>query len=86
MSHVHPHGLLSSALYISVPDIIDDASKSGWLELGAPPPELNLALAPFMMVAPEPGVLALFPSYFFHGTRPFGSGERLTIAFDVAVG
>ncbi len=86
VSHVHPHGLLSSALYISVPDIIDDASKSGWLELGAPPPELNLALAPFMMVAPEPGVLALFPSYFFHGTRPFGSGERLTIAFDVAVG
>lgn len=27
--------------------------------------------------------LVLFPSYMFHGTRPFGKGERLTVAFDV---
>jgi hypothetical protein len=27
--------------------------------------------------------MALFPSYLFHSTRPFGAGERLTAAFDV---
>jgi hypothetical protein len=33
-----------------------------------------------------PGRMALFPSYLFHGTRPFSEGERLTVAFDVAAG
>jgi hypothetical protein len=27
--------------------------------------------------------VALFPSYMYHGTRPFSAGERLTVAFDV---
>ena len=35
-------------------------------------------------VRPEPGLLALFPSYMWHGTVPFGGEEpRLTIAFDI---
>jgi len=25
----------------------------------------------------------LFPSFMFHGTRPFAGGERLTVAFDL---
>jgi hypothetical protein len=25
----------------------------------------------------------LFPSFLFHGTRPFLGGERLTVAFDL---
>jgi hypothetical protein len=37
------------------------------------------------MIQPRPGLLALFPSTLFHGTRPFRAGERLTAAFDVAV-
>jgi hypothetical protein len=29
----------------------------------------------------------LFPSYLWHGTRPFdGPGERITIAFDIRFG
>jgi len=36
-------------------------------------------------VRPEPGHLALFPSYMWHGTVPFGGDRpRMTIAFDIA--
>ena len=34
-------------------------------------------------VRPQPGMLVLFPSYFWHGTVPFKSDQpRLTVAFD----
>jgi len=34
-------------------------------------------------VRPEVGRLVLFPSYFWHGTRPFtGEGWRQVVAFD----
>jgi len=36
------------------------------------------------VVEPKPCRLALFPSWMWHGTRPFGEGERMTVAFDVA--
>ena len=40
--------------------------------------------APEHFVEPKPGMLALFPSYFWHGTVPFeDGGRRLTAAFDV---
>ena len=41
-------------------------------------------LLPDKCVEPKVGLLALFPSYFWHGTEPFQSNEnRLTVAFDV---
>jgi hypothetical protein len=43
-------------------------------------------LQPLALLPPEPGTLVLFPSYLFHGTRPFAAGERLTAAFDVVAG
>ena len=61
----------------------DDEAKEGWLEIGRPPPELKVDLPPLRLEEPRPGKLVLFPSYVFHGTRPFGAGERLTVAFDV---
>lgn len=84
VNHIHPEGLLSSACYISLPEAIGgEATRDGWLELGRPPTELGLALEPLATIEPKPGRLALFPSYLFHGTRPFADGERLTVAFDV---
>jgi tetratricopeptide (TPR) repeat protein len=84
VNHIHPEGILSSACYISLPETLGgDESRDGWLELGRPPAELGLALEPLATIRPEPGLLALFPSYLFHGTRPFSDGERLTVAFDV---
>ncbi len=82
--HVHPEGILSSACYIALPDACR-MDQQGWLEIGAPPAELGLNLGPIATIEPRPGRLALFPSYLFHGTRPFESGERLTVAFDVVV-
>ena len=85
VNHIHPEGVLSSACYVSLPVSLGGAdTRDGWLELGRPPVELGLKLEPLAAIEPKPGRLALFPSYLFHGTRPFADGERLTVAFDVA--
>jgi tetratricopeptide (TPR) repeat protein len=85
VNHIHTRGVLSSAFYVSLPDGIGNSStREGWLELGRPPVEFGLNLPPLATIEPAPGRLALFPSYLFHGTRPFSNGERLTVAFDVA--
>ena len=82
-NHVHPMGWLSSALYIVLPPG-PDRDHAGWLTLGEPQAQLGVDLPPHRMVEPKPGRLALFPSWMWHGTRPFGEGERMTVAFDVA--
>lgn len=81
-NHVHPHGWISSALYIVVP--AQRPGDAGWLVLGEPPTGLGVDLPPHTKIEPKPGRLVLFPSWMWHGTRPFAEGERLTIAFDVA--
>ena len=77
-------GWFSSALYIVLPPDLG-REQAGWLTLGEPPPELGLGLAPARLIEPKPGRLALFPSTMWHGTKPFAEGERMTVAFDVAV-
>lgn len=82
-NHVHPAGWISSALYIVLPPDIGE-QEAGILTLGeAKRPNFPVELPPFRTVEPMPGRLALFPSYMWHGTRPFGEGERITVAFDV---
>jgi uncharacterized protein (TIGR02466 family) len=82
-AHFHPGGIMSSASYIAVPDEIKTSTRQGWLEIGRPPAELRLDLEPLISIKPQAGRLVLFPSYLFHGTRPFGGEERLTVAFDL---
>ena len=83
-NHIHPQGWLSSALYIAVPPIEQSGpAPAGHLQLGVPPAELGLDLAPARYIAPEPGWLTLFPSTMWHGTVPITGGERMTVAFDV---
>lgn len=83
-AHFHPGGVLSSACYISLPgNLAERDEQEGWLELGRPPQELMLDLPALASFEPKPGALILFPSFLFHGTRPFKAGERLTVAFDV---
>lgn len=82
-NHIHPAGWISSALYIVLPPDIGE-NGAGVLTLGeAKAPSFPIDLPPFRTVEPKPGRLVLFPSYMWHGTRPFGEGERLTVAFDV---
>ncbi|CAN5209037.1 putative 2OG-Fe(II) oxygenase [soil metagenome] len=84
-NHVHPAGWISSALYIALPPDLGQ-EEAGYLALGDPSaPTFQVDLPPFRTIEPKPGRLALFPSYMWHGTRPFGEGERLTVAFDIAV-
>jgi len=83
VSHIHPAGWLSSALYIALPDGMG-AGEDGLLTLGTPPAELGISLAPLRTIRPQAGHLALFPSHAWHGVTPSLPGERLTIAFDVA--
>ena len=89
VSHVHPVGWVSSAFYVAfdkttISDHEDDAA--GWLHFGVPGLSLakNIDISPARLIKPEPGLLALFPSYCWHGTNPIiGDGTRLTAPFDI---
>ncbi len=84
-NHVHPQGWISSALYLDLPDIgAGEPADAGWLFLGEPDAALGLDLPAHSKIEPRVGQLVLFPSWMWHGTRPFAEGERLTVAFDVA--
>jgi tetratricopeptide (TPR) repeat protein len=82
-NHVHPAGWISSAFYVALPEEMGGEDRAGWLTLGEAT-EVGVDLPPFRIIEPKPGRLVLFPSTMWHGTRPFGAGERLTVAFDVA--
>ncbi len=83
-NHVHPMGWISSALYVALPPDVG-VGDAGVLTLGEPRSTcFDVDVPPFRTIEPKPGRLVLFPSYMWHGTRPFGEGERLTVAFDVA--
>ncbi|MFM8796478.1 MAG: putative 2OG-Fe(II) oxygenase [Betaproteobacteria bacterium] len=84
-NHVHPHGWISAVYYVQVPAACaDPLERPGWLAFGEPDPAMARGFSPWWSVQPRPGRLVLFPSYWWHGTRPFHSTEpRTTIAFDV---
>lgn len=83
-NHVHPRGWISSSCYVQLPDAMANVdSREGVLTFGEPGILTAPALDAQYEVRPEAGMLALFPSYVWHGTVPFaGSGTRLTVAFD----
>ncbi|MES1200623.1 MAG: putative 2OG-Fe(II) oxygenase [Pseudomonadota bacterium] len=81
VNHVHPAGWLSSAYYADLPAEIGASTQAGWLKFGEPAIPI-LGCGPEKLVQPKIGRLVLFPSYMWHGTVPFSSGDRLTIAFD----
>ena len=84
--HLHPLGWLSGVYYVQLPVDMDSVeSKAGTLEFGVPPDRLSVPSAPEpCTVEPREGRMVIFPSYFYHRTRPFASGQtRISIAFDV---
>jgi len=89
VNHYHPQGWLSSACYIQLPKAIDKRNGEGWLQFGEPAFPTVPPMGAEYFLKPELGLLALFPSYMWHGTVPFsGTADdtRLTIAFDVIPG
>ena len=82
--HTHALGWLSTAFYVALPEPSElGPPPAGHIAFGQPPAELGLALEPYRMIAPRPGMLAVFPSTMWHATVPFDHGERLVIAFDI---
>jgi len=86
-NHIHNEGWASSAFYVALPPSVRDSDtqdNAGWIQFGQPLEELGLDLPPRRLIRPRLGRLALFPSYFWHGTLPFRDPEpRVTIAFDM---
>lgn len=82
-AHVHTKGWYSGTLYAEVPSSVKADDEAGHLILGEPPFKTKDHLPPLASIAPETGKLVLFPSYLWHGTRPFsGEGRRQVVAFD----
>tara|TARA_R110002126_G_scaffold33382_41_gene104620 strand:+ start:6307 stop:8121 length:1815 start_codon:yes stop_codon:yes gene_type:complete len=81
-SHFHPMGWLSGVYYVDVPAEVNQGGQ-GWLVFGRP--EIpQLGYPGDFAVKPEGGLLALFPSFMWHGTNPFESASnRVTVAFDL---
>ena len=85
--HIHPAAWLSGVYYVNVPKIVgeEQGNQAGWLVLGRPPDHFhNSSNAEIKAIRPEPGLMVLFPSYFYHQTIPFHTAEtRISIAFDL---
>ena len=85
--HIHSSAWLSGVYYVAVPSSVQTACESndGWIEFGRPLFQFRASGEPKMrQVRPGPGVMVLFPSYFYHHTLPSHSDElRISIAFDV---
>ncbi|MGB5591168.1 MAG: sulfotransferase [Gammaproteobacteria bacterium] len=85
-AHVHPTGWLSGVYYAAVPEAGPESpADAGWIEFGQAPDEFHLQRpASVRRLEPVPGLMLLFPSYFYHRTLPFtGAGKRVSIAFDL---
>lgn len=84
VDHVHQEGWISSACYL---ETVKPNGNEGWLRFGQPGVKTHPKLEAEHYVEPKPGMLALFPSYMWHGTVPFsGDQTRLTFAFDLIPG
>ncbi len=87
VAHIHPAAWLSGVYYVEVPDSIqaDDPDHAGWIEFGRPPADIHAHHDPEVtLFQPEPGLMILFPSHFYHRTVPLaGASRRISIAFDI---
>jgi tetratricopeptide (TPR) repeat protein len=85
--HTHPSGWVSGVYYVKVPEAVHDPARKceGWIEFGRPDPRYTCVRDPRVkVIEPVEGMVLLFPSYLWHATVPFHSGEeRISIAFDV---
>lgn len=85
--HIHPSAWLSGVYYAEIPETMrdDDPTRAGWIEFGLPPDDIHAAAVPELhYFRPEPGLMLLFPSHFYHRTLPLaGDARRISLAFDV---
>ncbi|MBM13548.1 MAG: hypothetical protein CME57_03155 [Halieaceae bacterium] len=82
-AHVHTKGWYSGTIYAEVPSTVIAGDDAGHLVLGEPPFQTKDPLPPLATIQPKTGKMVLFPSYLWHGTRPYSGDERRqVVAFD----
>ena len=82
VSHIHPSGCISGVIYLKTPRV--DASQAGCLEIGSAPSGILEPFHDILRIQPKPGLMVLFPSYYYHRTIPtITNEERISISFDV---
>jgi uncharacterized protein (TIGR02466 family) len=86
--HNHPNTMWSGTYYVSAGRPDPDTPTNGRFELLDPRTGANMVrmedtlMQPRYLIAPEPGLMVIFPSYVNHFVHPFfGAGERISIAF-----
>ena len=89
-SHLHPHSILSGALYVEAQpgsgSIRFEDPRSG-LMMAAPPRRDDAPdeLKPFATLTPSPGLLLLWESWLRHEVLPgTAKAERLSVSFNFA--
>lgn len=86
-THIHRNGWMSGAYYARLPDEDnpDEEDCAGWIQFG--PPEWTPGQetsANTKRFKPEPGLLFLFPAYFYHRTLPLKHfSNRMSVVFDL---
>ncbi|MGB8840221.1 MAG: putative 2OG-Fe(II) oxygenase [Aliidongia sp.] len=83
-AHIHDGSWLSGVYYPELPAVAaDDEPDAGAIEFGGH--DFGTALrkkGAVHRIQPVPGLLVLFPSYFYHRTLPFrAGGRRISVAF-----
>jgi uncharacterized protein (TIGR02466 family) len=88
--HIHPHSILSGALYVEAPAgagaIRFEDPRLG-LMMAAPMrrPDAAPELQPFLALQPRPGLLLMWESWLRHEVLPgTGRGDRLSLSFNFA--
>lgn len=84
--HHHGDAFLSAIYYADIPEVMvgEDGPRAGWLEVGRPDFDIDMADEDIFYIEPKVGKLILFPSYFFHAVLPTRNKRpRVSIAFDV---
>jgi len=86
-SHLHNEGWMSGTYYVKVPDL--DAAQheacEGYIQFGEPNSRYaSPRNATQRVIPPRVGMVVLFPSYYWHGVRPFDrNGVRHSVSYDL---
>lgn len=84
--HIHPSAWISGTYYVKIPESVQPGSEDaqGGIEFGVPLANFPARYDPEVhRVAPEEGMLLMYPSYFRHQTVPSqDTEERISISFD----
>ncbi len=85
--HYHQHGWISGVYYVNVPSEVgaDGSGMAGFIEFCRFQQFSDRDVkSEFAAVKPEPGLMVLFPAYFYHRIVPFRSADlRISVAFNV---